>query len=257
MRCPRMFQVLLLPALLIVLVGCESGQKTNADLNRAVQDFERHQYEPSREQATAAMRSSRGVERERAAYVAGLSAFELGMIDEAERRFMTASRSSDSEIAANAKAMLGQIRLGQGRHDDALRYLDEASSGLRGEDARQARQLASQARRIAAGDRTVGSEFRIETAHTVAVPDDGFALQVGAFHERQRASRAAEEARPLVERDGIGPVQIVPTTDQRGRALYLVRVGHFETRRAAAEARQRLGRLDYIVATWSRTPSGG
>jgi cell division septation protein DedD len=257
LTCPRLHRVLLPLIAIILLVGCESGQKTGTGLKLATQDYERQQYEQSRERATAVMRSGRVVEREQAAYIAGLSAFELGMIDEAERRFMTAARSSDAEVAAKAKAMLGQIRLNQGRHTDAANLFDEASSGLAAVDARQARTLAGQARRAAAGDRAMSGEFRIETTHTVATPDSGFALQVGAFHEQVRANRAADEARQLADRNGIGPVTIVPSTDQRGRTLYLVRIGHFETRRAAAEARQRLGRLDYIVAAWSRSSTGG
>lgn len=253
----RLCPTLLLPIMLVLLFGCESGQKASNGLTGAVVDYDQQRYEQAREGATQAMRSTRGTERERAAYLAGLSAFELGMIDEAERRFMAAARSSERTVAASAKAMLGQIRLDQGRYRDAARLFDEASSGLRGDDAQQARQLAGQARRIAAGDPTVGSGFRIEAAHTVAVPESGFALQVGAFHERERASRAAADAQELVEGSSIMPVKIVPTTDQRGRAMYLVRLGHFETRGAAANARRRIGRLDYIVAAWGRTPAGG
>lgn len=257
MPCSNYCRILLLPILMLVLVGCESGQKTGNGLNQAVLDFEQQRYQQSREGATQAMRAGRGTERERAAYVAGLGAFELGKIDEAERRFMAAARSSDREVASNAKAMLGQIRLEQGRHTDAADLFDEAAWGLSGEDARQARQLAASARRMTAGDQSRAGEFRIETAQTVAAPESGFALQVGAFHERDRANRAAENARQLLERNGISPVKIVSTTDHRGRAMYLVRVGHFETRRAAAEARQRIGRLDYIVAAWGRTSTGG
>jgi len=257
MSHPRVFRVLTLPLALLLLLGCESGQKTSSGgLDLAVQDYQSQAYEQSRERATGAMRTSRGADRERAAYIAGLSAFELGMIDEAERRFMTASRSADPEVQSKSKAMLGQIRLNQGRYQDAARFLNEAAGGLASEDARQARQLADQARQMSSGDSSAGV-FRIETAQAVAVTDSGFALQVGAFRERSRANRAADEARQTVEGNGLGPVKVIPSTDDRGRRLYLVRVGHFETRRAAADARQRIGRLDFIVATWNRSTTGG
>jgi len=253
----RLLSIALLSATAFIMIGCESGQKTGGGLDLAIKEFERQEYEQSREQATRAMRASRGVARDEAAYIAGLSAFELGMIDEAERRFMAAARSSDTQVAANASAMLGQIRLDQARYEDAIEYFETAAPDLRGEDARQARQLAGLARRMVAGDPLARREFRIETAHAVAMPDSGFALQVGAFRDRSRASRSAEEARRLVDRNGMGPVQIVPTTDRRGRTLYLVRIGHFETRHAATKARQRLGRLDYIVAAWGGSSTGG
>ncbi|MHC4948320.1 MAG: SPOR domain-containing protein, partial [Planctomycetota bacterium] len=75
-----------------------------------------------------------------------------------------------------------------------------------------------------------------------------FTLQVGAFAEQRRARKAARDVGALARRHGYGPVRVVPTLDARGRPMYLVQFGAFGSRQSAAQARSRVGRLDFIVA---------
>jgi hypothetical protein len=71
---------------------------------------------------------------------------------------------------------------------------------------------------------------------------------VGAFSDKTRAQRAADEANTVARKDGLGPVRILNRRDDRGKPLYLVQFGFFTSRDAAAAARTRIGKLEYIVA---------
>ena len=75
-----------------------------------------------------------------------------------------------------------------------------------------------------------------------------FSLQVGNFLERENATRAAIQARDIAANHRLGPVRTIPGRDHVGRRRYVVQFGHFNSRGAAASARKRMGRLDYIVA---------
>ena len=56
----------------------------------------------------------------------------------------------------------------------------------------------------------------------------------------------------MASRNGLGSVRTVPSHDERGTRLYLVQVGEFPTRAAAAATRAQIGRLEYIVAPLAR-----
>ncbi len=76
----------------------------------------------------------------------------------------------------------------------------------------------------------------------------GFTLQVGAFNDRVRAKKAAEEAQSLSQKASLGRVRVIPTRDAHGQPMYLVQVGWWVSRAEAAEARTKVGKLEYIVA---------
>ncbi len=223
--------------LLTFLPGCATTQTTGS-YDRALAAFQSHRYSTSHDHAVRAMRQSSGQRRDEATYLAGLSAYLLGDIDEAELRLSAASRSSEAQVAANAKAMLGQVRMDQNRNDEAVRLFREAASGLNAGDAQQAERYAT----LAGG----GSQSATQWA---SASSSGFSLQVGAFQDQRRAAEAAEDAERVIAGEGLGPVRIIPTRDARGRTLYLVQFGRFDTRSAAAQARAQIGRLDYFVAT--------
>jgi len=117
--------------------GCApKGQ--SGSMNAAMDEYNSQQYKGAHEQAAAVMAKATGTQRERAAYIAGLSAYQAGDVDAAEQELGVASVSSDPQIAGNAKAMLGQLRLDQRRPREAATCFAEASQLLEGEDARQA-----------------------------------------------------------------------------------------------------------------------
>src|SRR5262245_42268725 len=114
----------------IALTGCGSKEKTG-DMKTAVADFNNGRYTQSRDAATQAMGKSSGSAKDDAAYLAGLSAYQLGDTDEAERRWVVSANSSNEETAANSKAMLGQLRLDQNRPREAAELLSDAATHLK------------------------------------------------------------------------------------------------------------------------------
>ncbi len=278
-------------AMSLALVGCGSSGSSakSGSMSSAMSSYNRQDYAAAQDQASAVMAKTNGPERERAAYLAGLSAYQAGDMDAAERDLTTASSSSTPEIAGDAKAMLGQICLDQHRARQAAAYFADASRLLEGENARQAAWHAGLAYRQAGDeanakrwlDTASGSQF--DTPHnstTVASADSnvvsaakpnsttqkppaastplaaanagkttvGFTLQVGAFNDKKRAKQAAEDAEALSRRESLGRVKVIPTKDSRGQTMYLVHVGWWVTRSEATTARNKIGKLEYIVA---------
>jgi len=255
----------------LLVLGCESTETTSR-LEQAKIDFEARRYEAAHEQALLAVGSTTGEERLDAAYLAGLSAYKLGRIGEAESQFLSAINSPNRQTSGNAKAMLGLIRLNQERYVEAAQLFKEAATTLSGADARQAAQHAAVAYEAAGHFDTAETWMAIASeaalagggggggggaVTTIAVDDEPigeFALQVGAFHERWRADRAADEARALAENHRLGPVRIIPQHDERGRDLFVVQVGRFATRQHANLVRTELGQLQYIVTASAQGP---
>lgn len=250
----------------LILAACES--KPKADMAGALADYDAHRYDAAMGQAAEVQRESSGPQQDEAAYLAGLSGYRLEKYDEAERHFLVSADAADVETAGQSRAMLGLIRMKQNRPSEAAAHFAAASGMLQGEDARKAAHQAALAYEQAGNESAAalwttkaGGFSRSDRGNTttargggsasqaqVAPSGRGFSLQVGAYQERSRAQRAADDVAPLAQQHGLGPMRIVPSRDSRGRQLYLVQFGWFESRTAAAAARQRLGKLEYIVA---------
>jgi septal ring-binding cell division protein DamX len=246
------------------LGGC-AGSQDSGSLTGAVSAYNAQQYSQSLDQANVALKNTSGTQRDEVAYVAGLSAYQLGRTDEAEARFITAANSASSETACKGKAMLGQIRLDQNRPREAASYFTAAQPGLTGDDAQKCAHNAAVAYQMA-GDTASSKQWQSTatrapastvmgsgpsssgSANTMISAPANFTLQVGAFMEKKRAKKAAEEANSLAKKDGLGKVQMFTRTDAKGRRMYMVQVGGFATREQAVAARTKMGRLDYIVA---------
>lgn len=240
--------------LLVLLIGCEATPSASSRLNLALDHYEAKRYQLAQQHAMEAMRSpgTSATDRERAAYLAGLSAFRIGDMNEAELRLNGVLQSSDRILHASAQALLGQIKLDRNRPAEAATHFEAASRGLIGEDARQARRYAAIAHYEAGNLEAAERWYEPPNAAEPIPSRGGFTLQVGAFQDQRRAEQAAAETADVARGHGIGPVTVKPSIDSRGRRLYLVQFGQFPTRQAAAQARSRLGRLDYIVAPISR-----
>lgn len=239
-------------AIALLLTGC--GPQRSTSLNQAITAYNSHHYSSAHHHAVQAMRSATGREREQAAYLAGLSAYQMRNLDEAELRLVAATRSGDARTAGSAKAMLGQVRLDQRRPREAASLFEDAARQLTGHDAAEARRYAAIAHQQA-GNTTAANQWAAagtsggtSSAGRHQTSSGVFALQVGAFSDRERANQAANDASRLADSNGLGPVKIIPSSDRRGRPLYLVQFGSFSSRDSAARTRSHLGRLDYIVA---------
>ena len=212
----------------------------------------------AQQRATAIARETRGLKRDQAAYLAGLSAYQLGDLSSAQRQLMTAAESPDRATAGRAKAVLGLVRVNQDRPSDGALLLAEASGVLAGEDSRQAAYQASMAYREAGDDASARTWRRIadgrQTGGQQALAMNSgasvgrFSLQAGAFRQRKHADNAARNVAQLVQQHGLGGIRIIESRDERGRILYLVQFGEFQTRLSASNARRLVGRLDVIVA---------
>lgn len=242
----RISAACLLAAVALGLCGCETTPRTSP-LNQALSAYATHQYGTAHHYAVLAMRSGSERQRDQATYLAGLCAYLLEDLDEAELRLTAASRSSDRRAAGSAKAMLGQVRLDQNRAEDAARLFEEAAQQLTGADAVEAARFAALAHEYS-GNQAAVDRWAAGSTSRPSSSSAGFALQVGAFHDRQRASSAADAAATVAERNGLGPVNVISSSDSRGRPLYVVQFGSFASRTSAAQTRAQLGRLDYIVA---------
>ncbi len=260
MKRPAAPTVFRLSGLLTLLIagGCQAPGSPGK-LTEAVTDYHAGRYLLASRRATEAGRQAGWRLKAEAAYVAGLSAYRLGDVEEARVQFDLAAGSADPQTAGRAKAMLGLLLTDEGQPEEAAELFKAAAGALRDEDARQAAHHAALAYEQA-GDPVAAETWAAFWAdfarrdrasrHRTGLGGPagaGFVLQVGAFRDRDRARRAAGDAAVLARRHGHGPVRIVPGAEARGRPLHLVQFGRFPTRSSAANARAQLGRLQYIV----------
>ncbi len=261
--------------ILAAMTGC--GSSGSVSLRQAVADYDAGRFHVARTRAAEVQTRQVGLQREQAAYVAGLAAYRLQDFAEAERRFTAALETDDATLRAHSQAMLGLVRLEQRRPTEAARLLQSASRDLTGTDRTRATYFAAQAHEQA-GDRLAAGQLYALGAGTgtaatprVATADAehrgtsgasgggasgggasgggaGFAIQVGAFAERQRAEAAAETVRSLASVNGLNPVRVAAASNPRGQRLFVVQFGEFDSRQDAERTRRDLGRLDYIVA---------
>lgn len=267
---PRVIVLSLLVACLAsVTTGCQSTSRTRLD--EAVRAYDAGEYNTARDRASRVLADAQSSRRYEASYLVGISSYQLGYIDEAERRLTFSSKASNKTVRGRSKAMLGRIRLDQKRYREADALLTSASELLDGSDAARARDLAMDARtNIRTSERTTSaqttmyaapeSSIAVEpfnpdiqpVASATVVPVHRFALQIGAFADEYRALAAARDAQRVADTHGLGLVRTLPRMDSRGRTLYIVQMGSFENRFAADRARSRIGSLELIVAQEQR-----
>jgi len=230
----------------ITLAGCGTSA-SRARLDRAIESYHQGDYRAAREDAGIVLADARSSRRYEAAYIAGISAYQLGYVDEADRRLSFAIEARDDDVRARAKAMLGQIRIEQQRYEEAEELLTDAAADLDAEDAREARELAAKARAgSTSGVRTASSPAERHSPPARTSP--GFALQAGAFRERPRAEATAQAWSAKAEQHALGRVRIIPQQDDRGRTLHVVQFGSFSSRFDAKRVRDAIGDLEIIVA---------
>lgn len=254
MRTAGRIVIALLGAVLCVApAGCGSAQST-ASLNEGISNYEARRYALARQQAVGVMDDARGTRRDEAAYLAGLAAYQLGDLDDARQRLLTAARSKDKATAGRAAAQLGLIDLAEDHPLSAARRFETAAEQLDGSESRQAAQHAAMAyQQAGAFDRAErwlnGSSDPGGAAEQAVAMYGGsrYVLQAGAFHSRSHAEQAARELESIADQYRLGPVQIVRESSSRGSALHLVQFGRFATRAEAARTRSQIGRLEFIV----------
>lgn len=244
-RVAAMYSAILILSWL--LVGCESTGSKEA-LNQAVANYNSQQYFLAQKRSKAVAMKAKGTLRDQATYLAGLSAYKLGDLVEAELQLTKAASSPDRITAGRAKAVIGLIRVDQDRPGDAAGLLSEASISMKGEDSRQAAYQAALAHDEAGGRMPNYYSDQSYSSSRTHAGSQTFSLQVGAFRELKRAEAAAKRIAGVAQANDLGRVRIVKNSDNRGRTLFIVQLGRFSSRFEAKDIHRQIGRKDLIVA---------
>lgn len=133
-----LFLLLTLP-----MVACQSPQQRLDEASRA---YEQKDWAKAASEADAAQRELQPPQRQEAALIAGMAAFQQDRMDSARERFAVAESSPDGEVAGKAKVMLGHILEKDGKYVAAAAKYDEAATRLSGDAASKARAEAEDAR---------------------------------------------------------------------------------------------------------------
>ncbi|MGI9014904.1 MAG: SPOR domain-containing protein [Phycisphaerales bacterium] len=236
----------MLLSLPLATAGCE-GPGAGSQLDGSIAAYDASQFDVARMGALDVMRSAASPQREEAAYLAGMSAYRLRDIDDAERLFMTAAKSSDATVKGRSTAMLGVIRIDQGRSPDAAHYFATAAAMLPDRDeVRRAQELARD------GGAAMNAQSNSGRDTLQVAPDTSearYTIQVGVFTQKANAESAQRNAEATARQHGLGPVRIVTRADSRSnQTLYVVQFGSFASEATAQASRARIGRGDFIVA---------
>jgi septal ring-binding cell division protein DamX len=233
----------------VTISGC--GPKA-VSMEPAVRAYEQGQWSTARTLSAAVRDRSEGTRRAEAAYLGGLSAFQLDLLPEAASEFTTARHGDDRMVAAMASAMLGQVRLRQGRPTEAAELLAGAWGLLPSDQKDDAAAYAAAAYQ-AAGNTTASQRWEAKAHGNHAIidadrqPQGQFALQLGAWRAHDLATSAARNVLATVASSGLGPPRVCVRKDAVGQSLFVVQIGAFATRTAAAKAKERLPIASNVV----------
>lgn len=228
----RLASPLLLFALAALTAGCASPPaSTNTSAAEAA--YRRGDFETAERLAEQAERESRGLAREEAAYLAGLSAAKQGDLETASRNLRIAAASADRDLATRANASLGSVE--QARGEQAA-----SRAAFRLAAASPDPWVAERADRLSGGGSATA-------AATATVPPSGFAVQAGAFSTQEAARKRAASLADTVRSAGLGEPRVVPIRDRNGRTLWAVQIGSFADRRQAGSMRDRLGHPEWAI----------
>ncbi len=203
-------------------------------------------------QSASALASTRNGPGRGAAYMAGMSAYRMGQLDNAEHYLRFAAQESrDRKLAGDARAGLGLVALRRGDFRAAEAALLTACENLDGQDkanayyfaalAQQRQGKSNDARANLTLARSLSGDggFRQQIDEQLAVT--GYTLQLGAFSNQANAETLARKALTWLEVTKVGQVRLVPAMAADGQRLYLVQVGQYSSHASAMEGRVKLG----------------
>lgn len=252
----KTFRIIAVAAMFMLAMGCQK-QPRSQQLARANQAYQAGDYPAAYSQASRIARSINAQGQDAAAYVAGLSAEQMGKLYDAERYLQQAARSKDKALAADALASLGLVHHKMGRYAAAARELNQAAASLDGEQkahayfyagiAQQKLDRWPQARTslLLARKFTRNASLRSQIDDQLAVT--GYTVQLGAYSDADNARQAAQSVAQQAVDARLGAPRMVPGTDRYGRPLTLVQVGRFASFQAAQTARQKLSHTQAII----------
>lgn len=260
------FLASLLAVVPVVIASCAPP---GAQIDDALTAYEGGKYSESLSLAEQASKDATTTEdSDQAAYIAGMSAFRLGQYGDAITWLTSPARSSDRWMAGQAGVTLGSSYLKVGKRNDAARAFAKAAGSLDGDEAKKAHLAAANAYRELGDTRLANEEYRranvpvpppatasapvvapAPTVPTATTPERGgaFVLQAGAFKDKTKAQRRADEIRPKAAQAGLGAPTVVGKRHQDGSTLYVVQLGAFPDRRGADAALTKLGVSGVVV----------
>lgn len=235
-------------ALCVALPACRQSQPTAtmADANSA---YQRGDYEQAYAFASEIASAEPSLDTAEAAYVAGLSAGELGRTDRAVKFLRQAADGFDKQLAADAGVMLGLAYSTQERYALATDALLAAAPNLTGEDRAKAYFYAAIAQQklgrwanardhfTLARTSTTDPQLRQQIEQQLEV--NGYTLQLGSFASVENAQAAADRIKVTAKEIRIGEPRLVPNPARPGQTI--VEVGRFTTYASAASYRDQLG----------------
>lgn len=240
------------------LSGC-AASSSSSSVTPARSLYESGRYHAALEQAKRVQASTGSFDdaHAQAAYIAGASAWALHDLEQAETNLAFATRATDTETTGKAKALLGLIRMQQGRPGQAAEHFESAARLLEGDEAANAAWYAGVAHQQAGDHRAAGDQFALASAYlnpgedeSPTMRDDAgrYTLQIGVFRSRSNAESAAKTHHDFARRYALGGVQIEQRNDDDHGPVYYVTMGDFRSRQDAIDTRARIGDRSVIVA---------
>ncbi len=232
------------------LGGC-AGNRASGSLEEVTEAYRSGRFAEAGAKAEAYAKDASGVDRDRAALIAGQSAYAMNNRTGAEKWLRPLASHAEPEIGGNANATLGLLAFNERRYSQASVMLGSASSRLSGDDGARAalyagdsyEQLGQPAQARASFQRGLQTvqDAMLKKSLQDRLVQGPYTIQVGAFQSRQRAEQSRTQYAPTTKRAGLPPPRVVPTTAGPGSQLFAVQIGTFTTRPAAELARARSG----------------
>ncbi len=242
-------------------VGCESTP--TGDMAVAQQAYRNQNFETALDEAAVAARQTPGLAGDEAAYIAGLSAQQLGRYNQAKLYLGQAAASEDRKLSGDAYGALGLLHTSYREYGHAANALLNAAERLDGHDKANAYFYAalaqqrlgqwSQARTSLILARGAGPDADLMQRIAQQMQVTGFTVQTGAYGTRENADRAAQRLAERVAGLEIGTPVVVEATAANGQRLYLVQVGQFVTYSRAVLAKSRVQMDSAIVVPLTRS----
>lgn len=231
-----------------LLGGCATGPQA---MQPIYQSYDQGNYAQAYRQADELLGSVQGLTADHAAYMAGLSALQLGDLAKAEDHLSQAISSEDESLGADARASLGLVYYRQCRYGLSRDALLSAGKNLSGQEQANAYFHAARAQQNL-GDwngarvnltlaRQISNDSVFKQKATDQIAATGFTLQLGAFVNPANARQLQGKALQRPQAQKLSPPQIVMVPTIKGRHLYAVQIGQFSSYDNAAQARAALG----------------
>ncbi|MEM6551740.1 MAG: hypothetical protein AAF750_06405 [Planctomycetota bacterium] len=250
-----MLMVVVAGWLIVGGVGCQVAP--GPTLDGAYRLYDAGEKRAAFEDAAELAGRGKSGQRFEAAYLAGLSAKDLGDGRSAVRYLSQATRSPDPVLAGDAGVTLGTVHAEAGRHQAAADAYLAASDRLTGEARAKASFFAAvsqqklgqwaQARTNFILARAQSSDPILERRATEQLRVSGFTIQLGAFRNAGNARGVAEGVAAESVAMGLGEPRLVASVLPETGAVTLVHVGTFSTFGSAALRRDALGVEGVIV----------